>query len=172
MWTFYEIQISVSTNKVLLKHSCASLFIYCAKWHKILSAKRQKWVVETESECPTKSNVSCLTLYIPVTFRLAREPLTLDTVFLPFALDPLVSFSTFFPTTSHLTLLFSLAQLISQSLLSAAGWQGVGQEVGNEEAKAEEGGSALVWPQPGITKATRAFMPSGGTLSFLFWVIV
>ena len=30
-WTFYEIQISVSKNKVLLKHSYASLFTNCAK---------------------------------------------------------------------------------------------------------------------------------------------
>lgn len=32
-WTFYEFQISVSINKVLLKHSQAHLLIICLLWY-------------------------------------------------------------------------------------------------------------------------------------------
>lgn len=63
----------------------------------MVSAKWQRQVVETGSKCPTKYKVSCLTLCTPVTFRLAREPLTLDTVFLLFAVDPLVTLALSFP---------------------------------------------------------------------------
>lgn len=90
MWVFYEIQISVSINEVFLKHSYSSWFTCCAKWYKMLSARGQRWVAKTETECPTKSDISCLTLCTPVPFRLARGPLTPDPVFLSFALDPSV----------------------------------------------------------------------------------
>lgn len=47
---------------------------------------------------------------------------------------------------------FSVVQLVSQSLLPATGQQGVGWEVGNEKAGAEERDPPLVWSQPVTTQ--------------------
>lgn len=70
---------------------------------------------------------------------------------------PLGHFNISFPMLPYL--LFSLTQLVGQSLLPATGWQGVELGVGNEKACLVTTWSHL--------KTTRPFLPSGGSLSCL-----